>query len=140
MACNKWRIATSLGGLPRGLFVSHRIPMPETVAFQDWTERIASSEGSVNQSGYTTCVLAWAKIPRPYLLILRRIIKGLARNTQLFMTIDRNNGTKGSPEWINISGYATISDPPADAVGRKNRQSYDITISLNNVTIIGDAY
>ncbi len=140
MTCNRWRIATTEPGLDRGLFISHNLPMPETIAFQDWSEQLASAEGSTNRAGYYRCVMTWAKITRPQLFKLRRIVTGLSRNTRLFMTIDRNNATKGSEEWIDISGYPLMSDAIADAVGRKTRQSYDITLTLNNITVIGDAY
>ena len=140
MTCNRWRIAVTELGLDRGMFISLNLPMPETIAFQDFSEQLPSSEGATNRAGYTRCVLTWARITRPQLFKLRRIITSLSRNTRLFMTVDRNNGTKGSEEWIDISGYPFMAEPSADAVGRKSRQSYDITLTLNNVTIIGDAY
>lgn len=140
MACNRWRIAATEVGLDRGLFISHRLPMPETIAFQDWSEELASAEGATNRAGYVRCVMAWTRITRPQLFKFRRIVTSLGRNVPLFMTVDRNNGTKGSEEWIDISGYPLLSDPPADAVARKTRQSYDVTLTLNNITIIGDAY
>lgn len=140
MPCNRWRIAATEVGLDRGMFISHNLPMPETVAFQDWSEQLASAEGATNRAGYVRCVLTWVNVTRPQLFKFRRIVTGLGRNVRLFMTVDRNNGTKGSEEWIDVSGYPILSDPVADAVGRKTRQSYNITLSLNNVTIIGDAY
>lgn len=138
--CNLWRIASAESGLPKGMFIQHKLPMPETVAFQDWTQLVPSAEGSTNKAGYGRCTLTWANITRPQLFKLRRIVDGLSRNTRLWMTVDRNNGTKGSQEWINVSGYPVLSDPQAEAVGRASAQSYNITLTLNNVTVIGDAY
>lgn len=140
MPCNRWRIAATEVGLDRGMFISHNLPMPETIDFKSYSEQLDSAEGAKNKAGYVRVVMSWAKITRPQLFKFRRIVTGLGRNVRLFMTVDRNSGTKGSEEWVDISGYPDLLEPPADAVGRKTRQSYDITLSLNNVTIIGDAY
>ena len=140
MACNRWRIAVSFVGLPRGLFLPNRLPMPETFNLTPFSELIPSSEGATNESGYVKCVITWTNMPRGQLFFFRNLTDNMANHTRLYMTVDRNNGTRGVEEWVDISGYPTLSYPTAEAVGRRDKQAYNVTLSLNNVIIIGSAY
>lgn len=140
MLCNRWRIAASEAALPKGMFIQWRLPPPETVDYKPFSEIVPAAEGSSNQTGYTKVVLTWVNMTRIELAILRRKVDSLGRNTRLFMTVDKNIGTKPSEEWTDISGYPQLSYPTRDAAGRSTTGVYPVQLILNNVTDLGDAY
>lgn len=140
-----WRISLTEAGLARASFPNHRLPIPSDCFYQEHTVENAQSDGGQALHGYTQLNLVWAIMSGAQYRTLRKFIDDARSGTgQIYLTVDRGDGTHASPDWIDVRGWAHRQidmSQSGSLVGRlpSSVPSYNnVRLFVNNVIIIND--
>jgi hypothetical protein len=138
----RWRIATTEAGLASNWFIGLGLPEPTQVEYNDHTTKNPQSEGGVAKHGYHNVKLLWTKLSPSQAWQIRSLVDSAIAGATgtLFMTTTRLDGSNPGVDWIDISGRPDMSQitPEAPIIGASGYSHNNITLTLNNVTVIND--
>ena len=136
----QWRISSSEAGLAFGQFAAIDIPIPDLFDYRPNSLAATVGDGSQRMYGYTKAILFWDSLSQRHYRHIRQFTD--QQKSPIFMTIDRENGSKSSPYFIDISGFPHIPleiQRLNSLVARTGPNIFsNIQVQLVNVAIIND--
>ncbi|MCL4296129.1 MAG: hypothetical protein KJ077_10395 [Anaerolineae bacterium] len=110
---DRWRIATTQGGLARGYFRFLGLPMPYEPVYKDYADQKLTSVGGQFRTGFANLTMPFRSMTATHLaLIMSYIDAAVAGDGYTYLTIDRNDGRSAGPDWVDVKGiphYPTYS-------------------------------
>lgn len=136
-----WRIATTEGLLPSGLFIARGIPTPTQIEYRDHSVRVEQSEGGEARHGYHVFSALWLSLTPEQSYYLRAITEFARTNSGLlYMTVNRAMGAAIGDEWVDIRGRPRLSDiiPAAPIFASSGWMAQNIQLTLVNVVVLAN--
>lgn len=135
-----WRIAATEAALANGYMFLRGIPLPDTAPYRDHSQRVSKTTGGQARHGYKNVRLFWEILDRAQANRLRTIVQaGLDDAGYVYLTIDRNNGIAGGPDWIDVRGRPYMPDfDPSQIAGATGTVHQRVELFVNNLTIVND--
>ena len=137
----KWRISTTLAGLPNGGMVVRGLGAPFQPEPKDHTTRKAQSEGGIARHGYKNYKLLYRDLDEVQANILRDLVaQAKAGSGLLYLTALWWDQTNTVARWVDMSGRPEIEDmapsPPMHSLGILHYAN--VVLNLSNLTLEND--
>ena len=133
-----WRIASTEAGLQTGAFFARGIPPPDVFEYRDYSERRPQSQGGQSRHGYKNTTLVWNSLDIKQSNALREVIQaGIDDVGNVYLTLDRSNGSASGRDWIDVYGKPQMPDfrPQPNSSGRLHGS---VSFVLNAIVIVND--
>lgn len=133
-----WRIASTEAGLQIGAFFARGIPPPDVSDYRDYSERKPQSQGGQARHGYKNITLVWNRLDTKQSNALREVIQaGIDNVGDVYLTLDRSNGSASGRDWIDVYGKPQM--PDFEVVANSGGKMHgNVEFVLNAITIVND--
>ena len=128
---NRFRIATTQGGLAKGYFRDLGLIRPTDYTYLDYSALFPQSQGGQAKDGYINMLLVWDALGRKQL----RLIESYVSSSLVYFTVDRSNGSSDGFDWVDLSCYVSVPQYSGVPGSRGNLKS-GVQWKLNNITLL----
>lgn len=133
-----WRIASTEAGLQTGAFFARRIPPPDNFEYKDYSVRVPQAQGGESRHGFKNITVFWEDLDIRQSQALREVIQaGIDAVGDVYLTLDRSNGTASGRDWIDVRGKPAMPDflPQTNSSGQLHGS---VKFFLNALVIVND--
>lgn len=140
LCSNEYRIGLTEADLETGFFFTRNIPAPDTCDYKDYSEIKTHGDGGASKYGYTRLEMTWVNASVKDARKIRILVDAAIDKKRVFLTIDRNDGTGGLYDWIDIYGtpHPLEMVPLGNIAGGVGSGQSSITLKVSAISVLND--
>lgn len=132
-----WRLSTNSTLAHKNFFLLG-LPPPTTPVYRDESALVPQSQGGQSRQGYINITLLWDVLTRQQGVKLKSLVDiVLTAGTELYATVDYNDGTYEAGHFIDIRGipHPVVLEPAQSTQGLIYQ---NVTLFINNITVVAN--